>query len=141
MDNKNLNILEHCVYLATMNNTVNLVIFACLNFLDFFILGLLRSLKFLNFHFFTKRYYNNNFREILEFANFSKIKTSRILPDPNTWHSRWRAEPDEPPRLVWENDTGTIYMCGDFNANYKPQILGINPSTTGVAYIRVYIFY
>ena len=68
--------------------TVDLVIFACLNFREFLILGLFTKFRIREFTFF----FSNAITRIIvvsllnpEFAllaKFVKIKTSRILPDP-----------------------------------------------------------
>ena len=53
--------------------TVDLVIFACLNFLDFLILRLFTRI------FFQQRYHKNYFREILGLANLSSSRNSRKI--------------------------------------------------------------
>ena len=67
---------------------VDLLIFACLDFREFAMLGLFvkSNSRIINFDD-SIRYYNDNFREITKFANLSssqnsrKLKNSRILPD------------------------------------------------------------
>ena len=58
------------------SDSVDLVIFACLDFREFLILGFFTKFSFANFHFSLVALFTNNFRDILDFANlfFSLLK-------------------------------------------------------------------
>ena len=64
----------------TTQYTVDLVILACLNFRESLIMGLFTKIRIREFSFFfSSSITNNNFREILEFANLSSSRNSRKL--------------------------------------------------------------
>ena len=77
-----------CVYWVS-RATVDLLIFACLNFREFLILWLFKKFRISEFSFFLSTcsaiiiifLRDSWIREFFRLAKFAKIKTSRILPD------------------------------------------------------------